>query len=170
MKTIAVVVADPMSAGEALRAAVGLTLRGDAVVLVPLCPLGDDDRTRRALGTLRALGHRTDGTLADAAAADVVEAWGDPDRRAVDELPAEVFLDRLFSETLDLSGEVCPFTFVRTKLALEELPRGARLRVLVDHEPATRNVPRSAGEWGQKVLSVAPVAPGRWEIWIEKGT
>ena len=29
---------------------------------------------------------------------------------------------------LDLRGEVCPYTFVRTKLALEELPPGAELR------------------------------------------
>jgi tRNA 2-thiouridine synthesizing protein A len=55
---------------------------------------------------------------------------------------------------LDLSGEVCPYTFVRTRLALEELPLGARLRVRVDHEPARRNVPRSATEWGQEVASV----------------
>ncbi len=73
------------------------------------------------------------------------------------------------AETLDLTGEVCPYTFVRTKLRLEDLPAGARLRVLVDHEPATRNIPKSAKEWGQTVLSVAPARPGLWEIWIEKG-
>jgi tRNA 2-thiouridine synthesizing protein A len=56
--------------------------------------------------------------------------------------------------TLDLAGEVCPFTFVRAKLALEALPIGAVLRVIVDHEPARRNVPRSATEWGQAVLAV----------------
>jgi tRNA 2-thiouridine synthesizing protein A len=167
MKTIAVVLADGLRADEALRAAVGLTLRGDRVIVVPLVPLGD--KAQRALGTLRALGHRVDGQLADAERADVVETWGGDDRRAFDEAPADVVIERLFSHTLDLSGEVCPFTFVRTKLALEELPSGARLRVVVDHEPATRNVPKSVTEWGQKVLGVGPVGPGRWEIWIEKG-
>jgi len=60
-------------------------------------------------------------------------------------------------------GEICPFTFVRTKLALEALPIGGVLRVLVDHEPATRNIPRSAAEWGQEVLRVTASgrAPGR---------
>lgn len=72
------------------------------------------------------------------------------------------------TEHLDLSGEVCPFTFVRTKLKLEELPPGARLRVVVDHEPATRNVPRSVTEWGQAVLAVEPDGAGRWAILIEK--
>ena len=66
--------------------------------------------------------------------------------------------------TLDICGEVCPFTFVRTKLALEALPIGAMLRVLVDHEPATRNIPRSAAEWGQEVIGVAGVAPSTWAI------
>ena len=66
--------------------------------------------------------------------------------------------------TLDICGEVCPFTFVRTKLALEAVPIGAVLRVLVDHEPATRNIPRSAAEWGQEVIGVIGVAPGTWAI------
>jgi tRNA 2-thiouridine synthesizing protein A len=69
---------------------------------------------------------------------------------------------------LDLAGEVCPFTFVRTRLALEAMPLGARLRVVVDHAPAARNVPRSATEWGQEVVAVAEVAPGRWAIDLVK--
>lgn len=67
-------------------------------------------------------------------------------------------------DTLDLVGEVCPFTFVRTRLALEQLAFGATLRVIVDHEPATRNIPRSAREWGQEVLGVTQLADRRWAI------
>jgi hypothetical protein len=73
-KTIAVVVAGTQ-ASEALRAAVGLTLRGDRVVLVPMTALPADEKSLRALATLRGLGHRVDGTWADAEAADVVEVW-----------------------------------------------------------------------------------------------
>ena len=102
-----------------------------------------------------------------------------PDAVVIDDTPAEELVARIFAAprvvvwgeplpVLDLSGEVCPFTFVRTKLALEELPAGARLVVRVDHEPATRNVPRSAADWGQKVLAVAPAGPGRWDIYIER--
>jgi tRNA 2-thiouridine synthesizing protein A len=72
------------------------------------------------------------------------------------------------SHELDLVGELCPFTFVRTKLALEELPTGARLRVIVDHEPATRNIPRSAAEWGQEVIGVTGLSPGIWAIDLRK--
>jgi tRNA 2-thiouridine synthesizing protein A len=71
-------------------------------------------------------------------------------------------------DTLDLAGEVCPYTFVRTRLALEDLPLGAHLRVRVDHEPARRNVPRSAAEWGQEVVSVTEDGPGAWVIEIVK--
>jgi tRNA 2-thiouridine synthesizing protein A len=69
---------------------------------------------------------------------------------------------------LDLTGEICPYTFVRTRLALEGLPLGAALAVLVDHEPARRNVPRSAAEWGQEVAGVDEVGPGRWRIRLVK--
>jgi tRNA 2-thiouridine synthesizing protein A len=66
--------------------------------------------------------------------------------------------------TVDLCGEICPFTFVRTKLALEALPFGAVLRVVVDHAPAARNIPRSATEWGQEVLAVRPLDERRFAI------
>jgi tRNA 2-thiouridine synthesizing protein A len=69
---------------------------------------------------------------------------------------------------LDLSGEICPFTFVRAKLLLEELPLGARLRVVVDHPPAAKNVPRSATAWGQRVLGVTAGDGGRWHIDLQK--
>jgi tRNA 2-thiouridine synthesizing protein A len=72
------------------------------------------------------------------------------------------------SAVVDLSGEVCPFTFVRTKLALEALPLGALLRVIVDHAPAIRNIPRSAAEWGQEVVSVSPLSPLTWAIDLRK--
>lgn len=67
------------------------------------------------------------------------------------------------SDELDLSGEVCPYTFVRTKLRLEELPLGAELHILVDHAPAAENVPRSLAAEGQEVVSVSQQG-ARWRI------
>lgn len=66
-------------------------------------------------------------------------------------------------ETLDLAGEVCPYTFVRAKLRLEELPLGAELHILVDHAPAADNVPRALAGEGQEVISVAAEG-ARWRI------
>lgn len=71
--------------------------------------------------------------------------------------------------TLDLLGEVCPYTFVKTKLALEELAVGAELRIVVDHAPASRNVPRACKDDGHEVVSVAETADGAWEIVVRKG-
>jgi tRNA 2-thiouridine synthesizing protein A len=73
-------------------------------------------------------------------------------------------------ETLDLRGEVCPYTFVRTKLKLEAMAPGSRLCIVVDHEPATRNVPRSARDWGQQVQPVEQLEPGVWKISVIKQT
>jgi tRNA 2-thiouridine synthesizing protein A len=71
------------------------------------------------------------------------------------------------SEILDLAGEVCPYTFLRAKLRLEELPLGATLTVVVDHPPAAENVPRSLRAEGQEVVSVGETG-GRFEIVVIK--
>jgi tRNA 2-thiouridine synthesizing protein A len=63
--------------------------------------------------------------------------------------------------TLDLRGEVCPYTFVRTKLALEELAEGGDLLILLDHPAAFKNVPRSLKQDGYPVLSVEMDPAGR---------
>ncbi len=69
---------------------------------------------------------------------------------------------------LDIRGEVCPYTYVKTRLALEDMEVGQVLRVLVDYEPATRNVPRSVALQGDEVLRVESVGEGVWAIWIRK--
>ena len=51
---------------------------------------------------------------------------------------------------LDLRGEVCPYTFLKARLALDELPAGAVLRVLVDNETSARDVPRSLAGAGPR--------------------
>src|SRR5262249_29654170 len=90
-------------------------------------------------------------------------------RRGGDVEPPRLLRPRgqLVMETLDLAGEVCPYTFVRAKLRLEELPVGAELHIVVDHAPAADNVPRSLRAEGQEVVSVA--ADGvRWRIVVIK--
>ena len=69
---------------------------------------------------------------------------------------------------LDIRGEVCPYTFVKTKLALEEMTPGQVLRVLVDYEPATKNVPRSVTLQGDEVLGVEMCGASQWAITVRK--
>jgi TusA-related sulfurtransferase len=74
----------------------------------------------------------------------------------------------VFDRELDIRGEVCPYTFVKTKLALEEMQPGQVLRVLVDYEPATKNVPRSVKLQGDEVLGVESCGVSQWAITVRK--
>ena len=52
--------------------------------------------------------------------------------------------DQTPKETIDITGEVCPMTFVRTKLKLERMQPGEVLSVRLIGEEPLRNVPRAA--------------------------
>ncbi|MBI2368934.1 MAG: sulfurtransferase TusA family protein [Deltaproteobacteria bacterium] len=69
---------------------------------------------------------------------------------------------------LDLKGEVCPYTFVKSKLALEEMALGEVLRVIVDNPGSADNVPRSMESEGHKVLDVSQVTETDWQILVQK--
>ncbi|MCW3474636.1 sulfurtransferase TusA family protein [Limobrevibacterium gyesilva] len=56
-------------------------------------------------------------------------------------------------QTLDITAEVCPMTFVKTRLALDRLASGQTLLVLLRGEEPRRNVPRTATEQGHAVLT-----------------
>jgi tRNA 2-thiouridine synthesizing protein A len=70
--------------------------------------------------------------------------------------------------TLDIRGQVCPLTFVRAKLAIEKLAVGAVLEIVVDHQPAAVNVPRSMEREGQTVLRVEQSRENEWRLFIRK--
>lgn len=69
---------------------------------------------------------------------------------------------------LNIKGEVCPYTFVKSKLAIEQMEAGQILKVIVDHEPATDNVPRSMQNEGHEVLDVSKINSTDWQIIIRK--
>jgi tRNA 2-thiouridine synthesizing protein A len=76
---------------------------------------------------------------------------------------------KMVKTELDLSGDVCPYTFVKTKLKLEELESGDCLVVTYDHGPAIENVPRSLKAEGHRIICIEEVEPGRlWKVTIEK--
>ena len=73
---------------------------------------------------------------------------------------------------LDITQQICPMTFVRTKLLIESLLIGERATVrLLGPEPLL-NVPRSVREHGHKVISLEPENPnepdGPYILVIEK--
>ena len=70
---------------------------------------------------------------------------------------------------IDIKGEVCPYTFVKTKLVLETMEPGEVLRVIVDHLPATDNIPKSLKGEGNEVLDVSQINDTDWQIVARKG-
>lgn len=69
---------------------------------------------------------------------------------------------------LDLKGEVCPYTFVKTKLKLEELNSGDELEILFDHAPAVDNVPRSLKNEGNKIMGIEQLDDKLWKVRVRK--
>lgn len=59
-------------------------------------------------------------------------------------------------QTIDITGEVCPMTFVRTKLRLERMQPGHVLEVRLRGDEPLRNVPRAARDEGHIILSIVP--------------
>jgi TusA-related sulfurtransferase len=57
-------------------------------------------------------------------------------------------------ETIDITGEVCPMTFVRTKLRLERMRSGEVLSVRLRGEEPLRNVPKAARDEGHIILGI----------------
>jgi tRNA 2-thiouridine synthesizing protein A len=60
-------------------------------------------------------------------------------------------------QMIDITGEVCPMTFVRTKLKLERMQPGEVLQVRLRGDEPLRNVPRAARDEGHIILGIVPV-------------
>lgn len=75
----------------------------------------------------------------------------------------KIVIDR----NLDLSGDVCPYTFVKSKLVLESMETGQILAVTVDNSESAANVPRSMELEDHAVQSVEKVTAG-WQIIVKK--
>ena len=69
---------------------------------------------------------------------------------------------------LDLTGDICPITFVKSKLMLEKMESGETLKVILDYAPSAVNVPRSLEHDGHQVLQVEEVGEELWEILVRK--
>jgi len=69
---------------------------------------------------------------------------------------------------IDITGEVCPMTFVRTKIALERLPVGGVLEVRLRGDEPLRNVPESARDAGHTVLGLEKLEDGTWRLLLRR--
>lgn len=69
---------------------------------------------------------------------------------------------------LDLRSEVCPMTFVKTKMKLEELSPGQTLEVTLPAGESMRSVPISVKEEGHKIIKVQKEDEKTFRLTIEK--
>ncbi len=57
---------------------------------------------------------------------------------------------------LDITTDVCPLTFVKAKLLIEQMSSGQTARIRLNSGEPLDNVPRAVEEHGHSVLSLVP--------------
>ena len=76
--------------------------------------------------------------------------------------------DYTIDERVDITDVVCPMTFVKAKVAMEEIEVGQVLAVtMIDGEPV-QNVPRSFKEEGLQVLKLIDNENGTYDLIVKK--
>lgn len=71
-------------------------------------------------------------------------------------------------ETVDITDVVCPVTFVKAKVALEELDEGQILAIRMNDGEPVQNVPRSIKEEGHKILKLDDNGDGTYNLYVKK--
>ena len=70
--------------------------------------------------------------------------------------------------TVDLTGEVCPMTFVKAKLRLEQIAPGQILELVLKEGEQMRSVPISLKAEGHKIEAVRREGD-RYHLLVRKG-
>lgn len=70
--------------------------------------------------------------------------------------------------SINIKGLVCPYTFVKSKIAIEDMEISQVLEILLDYEEASRSIPKSMEDHGHKVLKVEKINDTDWIIAVRK--
>jgi tRNA 2-thiouridine synthesizing protein A len=70
---------------------------------------------------------------------------------------------------IDITKDICPMTYVRTRLALDRMAPGQTLLVRLKGQEPLKNVPRTATEHGHEVLSLETDQDGISCLLIRRG-
>ena len=76
--------------------------------------------------------------------------------------------DFKIDDTVDITDVVCPTTFVKAKIALEELEEGEILLVKMNDGEPVQNVPRSIKEEGHQILKLIDNDDGTYNLIVKK--
>ena len=72
------------------------------------------------------------------------------------------------ADTVDITDVVCPVTFVKAKVALEELDDGEILSIRMNDGEPVQNVPRSIKEEGHQILKLIDNGDGTYNLIVRK--
>ena len=72
------------------------------------------------------------------------------------------------TDTVDITDVVCPVTFVKAKVALEELDDGEILSIRMNDGEPVQNVPRSIKEEGHQILKLIDNGDGTYNLIVRK--
>ena len=73
-----------------------------------------------------------------------------------------------FDDTVDITDVVCPVTFVKAKVALEELDEGQVLSIRMNDGEPVQNVPRSIKEEGHQIQKLDDNEDGTYTLYVKK--
>lgn len=76
--------------------------------------------------------------------------------------------DLKIDDTVDITDVVCPVTFVKAKVVLEELDDGQILAIRMNDGEPVQNVPRSIKEEGHQILRLNANDDGTYTLIVKK--
>jgi TusA-related sulfurtransferase len=71
------------------------------------------------------------------------------------------------TQTLDCSGDVCPYPDVKSKRKVKKMNSGDVLEILVDYPLSAERIPETMESLGHKVLSVEKPGDSSWKILVQ---
>ena len=77
-------------------------------------------------------------------------------------------IDIKYDDFVDITDKVCPLTFVKAKVAIDELDDGEVLAVRMNDGEPVQNVPRSFKEDGHQVLKLYDNEDGTFTLLVRK--
>lgn len=71
-------------------------------------------------------------------------------------------------DQVDITDKVCPLTFVKAKVAIDELDDGEVIAIRMNDGEPVQNVPRSIKEEGHQILKLVNNEDGTYTLVVKK--
>jgi len=76
--------------------------------------------------------------------------------------------DVKIDKKLDIRGEVCPYTLVKSKLGVEAIEVGQVIEILLDYPEASNSIPKAMLNYGHSVIKVEKINDKEWIVQVKK--